>query len=116
MSRQLKPHGTHAAYERHRRRGERPCEPCRLSHLARANEYQRRTGRNNARQRAMLALARRHRDTFAALRTQAKADDFGDPHNASRRIYQAALRELARLMDEEFAELMEAEMAKGAER
>lgn len=28
----LRPHGTEAAYQRHRRRGERPCEACRDAH------------------------------------------------------------------------------------
>lgn len=32
-------HGTVAGYRRHRRRGEKPCEPCRLAENARSAEY-----------------------------------------------------------------------------
>lgn len=34
MARELKPCGTDAAFQRHRRRGETPCEPCREAHAA----------------------------------------------------------------------------------
>jgi hypothetical protein len=42
MSRQLQPCGTHAAYARHVKAGEEPCEPCREARAAYMNEWNRR--------------------------------------------------------------------------
>lgn len=36
------PHGTDAAYRRHQRQGERPCEPCRAAHLRARQDRRRR--------------------------------------------------------------------------
>jgi len=41
MSRQLRPCGTQAAYERHLRAGEKPCAPCRAAHNAYCRGYTR---------------------------------------------------------------------------
>ncbi|MCP2339213.1 hypothetical protein [Actinomadura rupiterrae] len=61
MSRTLQPCGTRAAYKRHKRRGEQPCEPCRQANAA----YIRPTG--SARHRALKALAERHAAEYDAL-------------------------------------------------
>ena len=37
----LKPHGTYGAAKRHRRAGERPCEPCRAAEAEHARKYRR---------------------------------------------------------------------------
>jgi hypothetical protein len=41
---QLRPHGTAAAYKRHYRRGETPCETCRRAETLRVAEWRERTG------------------------------------------------------------------------
>lgn len=66
-------HGTYGGYQRHIRRSETPCEPCkqanrtymiryRSSHPA---DYAEERKRNNARTRAMTRLAHDHPDEFA---------------------------------------------------
>jgi hypothetical protein len=40
----LLPHGTHAAYQRHTRRGETPCAPCREAKRRRGAQQRRRAG------------------------------------------------------------------------
>lgn len=42
VARNVEPCGTDAAYARHRRNGETPCEPCRIAHNVRQADYRRR--------------------------------------------------------------------------
>lgn len=72
--RALKPCGTPAAYTRHLRKGEEPCEPCRTANSNRIAGYYAspETGkamkeRNKAYQRALGRLAKRHRSEFKEL-------------------------------------------------
>lgn len=54
MARKLKPHGTPAAYRRHLRHGEKPCEACRLA----VAEYKRNLRQTHKRLNALpVALA-----------------------------------------------------------
>lgn len=115
MPRKLKPCGTPAGHERHLRRGERPCDACRRAHNAEVAEYDRRTGRTSARQRAMATLARRHRALFERLYAQARRDERATDDKARRRAYQAARRALARELPAEFHELFTTELANGRE-
>jgi hypothetical protein len=39
MARQLKPHGTNAAYQRHIKAGEDPCEACRSAHAVYSRDH-----------------------------------------------------------------------------
>ncbi|QXJ25946.1 hypothetical protein AGRA3207_007515 [Actinomadura graeca] len=112
MPRELKEHGTPAAYERHRRNHERPCEQCRLAHNAAVADYQRRTGRGRARQRAMTTLARHHPQLFASLHAQAWLAEPGTDRKARVRARQAALRALAKheSVCDEFEPLLAAEL------
>ncbi|WP_327333684.1 WhiB family transcriptional regulator [Streptomyces anulatus] len=50
--RQLAPCGTAAAYDRHTRRGETACEPCRLAHNKRTAEAKRRARYNTTTERS----------------------------------------------------------------
>ena len=65
----LKPCGTAAAYRRHLRRGERPCEPCRQAEALRHAEHRERE-HDNAARRERYAAARaaglNWRDALAA--------------------------------------------------
>lgn len=55
MARELKPCGTHAAYKRHLRNKEEPCEPCRQA--ARDQKNERMDGDRGARKLAVLVPA-----------------------------------------------------------
>lgn len=67
MARDLQPCGTPAAYQRHLRRGEEPCDPC----LTAANAYKasnaRDVGTQRARQRALSRLSHLHPAHYAVL-------------------------------------------------
>lgn len=65
MPRQLKPCGTEAAYQRHRRRGEEPCEPCKQA--AREVRYPRSGIYQRARIRALGQLGREYRARYLEL-------------------------------------------------
>jgi len=74
VSRVLVPCGTDTAYQRHHRRREQVCEPCRLAHLAKMREWRQRAGINDAqraesaaRGRAKSRLAAEYPARFAAL-------------------------------------------------
>lgn len=75
MARELRPCGTEAAYQRHLRHGEEPCEACDRAHAAyvRAAYHDnpaRRAAKiaySSARQRAMRRLAQRHHAEFRAI-------------------------------------------------
>lgn len=75
MSRELKPCGTHAAYQRHRRRGETPCTACLAANAAKTRAHkraspdyvQRCNERNAARERARIRLAREYPARFREL-------------------------------------------------
>lgn len=82
------PCGTPAAYTRHTRRGEEPCEPCRAANAeasARRRAADKAAGRKprvreaarvyqRARQRALADLARRYPDEYEALLRAHQAD------------------------------------------
>lgn len=60
--------GTDAAYGRHRRRGEVPCEPCREAHSEVSSRYRtQKAEREAARQGALEKLAKIHPSTFRLL-------------------------------------------------
>lgn len=67
----LKPHGTYAAYVRHHRRGEDPCELCRnysIHDREWAERYRTRgRARSRARSRALSRLASIYAELFGAL-------------------------------------------------
>ncbi|WP_395109829.1 hypothetical protein [Actinomadura sp. SCN-SB] len=67
MARDLKPCGTTAAYQRHLRRGETPCDACREASNAenRGSERHKQWGR--ARMRALVALSEIYPDVYNAL-------------------------------------------------
>lgn len=76
MSRTLAPCGTVAAYNRHLRRGETPCDACREANTARYQAYMEQLGDYGKRQRridsqaaarATSILRQRHRDEYRAL-------------------------------------------------
>ena len=74
------PCGTPAAYQRHIRRGEKPCEPCReawrayIASQRSGNEHMRAEGRKNTRahHRAKQRLADAHRAEYEALLLEEK--------------------------------------------
>jgi len=76
----LQPCGTHAAYQRHRRAGETPCEKCKngnavyMRMLRAGNEAVRDNSRKNTRahNRAKQRLADLHPDEYAALLLEEK--------------------------------------------
>jgi hypothetical protein len=55
--RQLSPHGTSAAYKRHRRHGEKACESCLQAERRRSADYREKTGAQAWRERYQLARA-----------------------------------------------------------
>lgn len=75
MSRELKPCGTHAAYQRHRRSGEPPCSACLAANAEKTRAHkqaspdyvQRCNERNKARERARVRLAREYPARFRQL-------------------------------------------------
>ncbi len=69
-------HGTKAAFERHKRRGEEPCDPCRIANSEYSRNYrtgkgkvvqQRCAGVQNCRNRALRKLATLHATQFQQL-------------------------------------------------
>lgn len=101
MPRELKPCGTPAAYARHLRDRETPCQPCREAN-AEAKATQ---GHTKVRDRARAELARLHRDEYAEL---ARA------HGTDPRRWDRARAELARQHPEEFRRLLTDEFTKQA--
>lgn len=85
MSRsELQPCGTYGAWQRHRKKGETPCEPCHQAKLAYQRAYgkivrrpltERRKALIRARRRAMTALAARYPEAFRALLEKEKAKE-----------------------------------------
>lgn len=84
MTRELKPCGTIAAYMRHRKAGQKPCDPCRLAWNTYQNERRqdpdvraalREQNRpsTTARRRAMAELVRRHRAEFLTILAEERA-------------------------------------------
>lgn len=81
----IQPHGTHAAYRRHRYAGEEPCQECREAVSERnRRHYQQRKARQAA---AMVSLYREHTGMCVTARygtgqtyahTVGTADDAGD--------------------------------------
>jgi hypothetical protein len=69
MARELKPCGTIAAYQRHRRHGEDPCEPCREANRAHSGPATR------ARNAAVRRLIDIYPDVFDALFTEELAKE-----------------------------------------
>ena len=70
----MQPCGTHGAYQRHKRRGEQPCEPCRLANAAYAQSLRDRPGcrveenaRQAARSRALRRLGQEYSDRYRVL-------------------------------------------------
>ena len=67
MARDLKPCGTTAAYQRHLRHGETPCDACREANNAQNCGSERRKKWMRARMRALLALSQIYPDAYNAL-------------------------------------------------
>ncbi len=67
MARDLKPCGTHAAYRRHLRRGETPCDACRQANKIRLRDNERHKKWMRARMRALIALSELYPDVHDAL-------------------------------------------------
>jgi len=101
MTRELKPCGTQAAYDRHIRDGETPCEPCRKANAA-AKATQ---GHTKVRDRARAVLARRFYVEYAEL---------VHAQGTHPRRWDRARAELARRHPEEFRRLLTDEFAKQA--
>lgn len=67
--------GTHGGYQKHGRKGETPCEPCRQAHAAYMRQYrdeypanyEHEKRRRSARDRALRRLARAYPDDFRRL-------------------------------------------------
>lgn len=112
MTRPIPPCGTTAAFQRHRYRGERPCDPCREAYNAHQAAYLRRTGRARARQRAYVRLAHNHPDEHKALRELELETEPVRDLAAKRRAYQRAFHRLAARHRSEFARLLYEELTK----
>jgi hypothetical protein len=73
VTRELKPCGTSASYQRHRRRGEEPCGPCKAAIAEHSRDVRARNGiatdkrRVKVRSRALTKLAHLHPDDFHRL-------------------------------------------------
>jgi len=67
MARELQPCGTPAAYQRHVRRGEQPCDACREANRTYWRQWADRTGYGRARYRAMRRLADLYPDIYRRL-------------------------------------------------
>ncbi|HEY9411767.1 MAG TPA: hypothetical protein VIP77_19465 [Jiangellaceae bacterium] len=67
MSRDLKPCGTVAAYQRHINRRETPCDSCKRAKRDYVNARPDTRARGRARSAALEALARRHGSEFLDL-------------------------------------------------
>lgn len=110
----LKPCGSRAAYQRHLRRGEEPCDACRL-----ANNAEHRVARSAysaARTRAYFALRAFHLEEFARLVAEEVAKEpVAGPrkqrNQVRTRVTQRALRRLARAHRDQYAALLERERA-----
>ncbi|MCP2339214.1 hypothetical protein [Actinomadura rupiterrae] len=116
MSSDLRPCGTRAAYERHRRHGQPIDEACRKAKSAYV--YAKRGGYQRARNRALTRLARTFPEMFARLEAEHFAADgvtsrSGGVYQRSRR---RAMAELARTLPERYAPLLAAELAAEARR
>jgi len=77
MARQLQPCGTPAAYRRHLRHGEQPCDACRDAMRAYQKKWLDRTGYMRARNRALSRLAARRRGEFRRLLLEELAKETG---------------------------------------
>lgn len=111
----LSPCGTRAAYTRHKRRGEQPCEPCRRANVADGKPA--RIAYSIARQRAYSALRELHRQEFIEILAVERAAEpvagTQDERNLIRsRTEQRALRELSRRHAAEFVALRSRERGK----
>jgi len=108
MPRELRPCGTNAAYIRHIRKGEKPCEPCRQAHLrdnrrkwhiASAKVKGRYKRRRTIRYQAVKDLIRAHQDEFYGLMDDIRASGHpgGDVRNeAIRRLIASYPKEFER--------------------
>lgn len=77
------PCGTYGASQRHRRRGEPMCEPCRAAYNAYMKQFRGRSTdwriREAARKRALWQLADLHREEFGQLYAAEAARAMGQP-------------------------------------
>lgn len=109
------PCGTRAAYERHRRHGEKPCDACRKANAEMTHEnyltdkYGFRT-RQRAFIRALTRLGQRHEAQRRELQTKERLAEIERAPNMSRadkhRLYSRVLVHLSRIYPEEFATLL----------
>lgn len=99
MARELKPHGTPAAYQRHLKRGEKPCDACRQANTDRARSRYRtdpgnrayRNAVHRARSKALTRLAERFPVEYLELVAEEMAREGLDTSRAEDRAWQAAL-------------------------
>lgn len=68
MPRELQPCGTEAAYQRHWRSGQQPCDPCRRAHNANNRPA------NVIRDKAIAQLIREHRGRFLEIQDALSAE------------------------------------------
>lgn len=85
--------GTQRAYDRHRRNGTEPCDPCKAVNA----REKRRQGHSKARGRAMWALAATRPDEM---------NELAAAHGTDPRRRDKAVRELARRHEAEFQRLL----------
>lgn len=73
------PCGTPAAYARHLRKGEQPCDPCRLAQNAYTRSQPGRQAAQKRRFRAIQILIGRHQDEYDEIKAELRAaEDGGD--------------------------------------
>ena len=78
MARELKPCGTRAAYDRHRRNEEEPCKECRDANARRGRQNRRGKAYQRARVRALTRLSLLYETAFRSLLDEelAKEEDY----------------------------------------
>lgn len=114
-SRVLQPCGTPAAYQRHWRRGERPCRPCVEAHYAsRPDTYR---AYQRARLRALTRVSAVDKPLFRQLVRENRAElvaAYGDDGGTRKHYWLARARarsEMARRFRAKFAQFLDEELA-----